>query len=168
MEQIKFYGKINDNVFYSKEEYDKELKYLIDSNQNYTASCRYEKLSSNENYIELPGIKNSNWDFYKIINDLKEGKNFEQCLQELKEHTDNSKLNMVMNLSNSEYENMLSSAKIVLDEVKKQMFHNMKLYANNNITINNLINQNDMIDKQNDLYSIFIDYYTKFIETYSV
>jgi hypothetical protein len=43
----------------------------------------------------------------------------------------------------------------------------MKLYANNNITINNLINQNDMIDKQNDLYSIFIDYYTKYIEFYS-
>ena len=80
MKQIKFYGKINDNVFYSKEEYDKELKSLIDSNQNYTASCRYEKLSSNEKNIELPGIKNSNWDFYQIINDLKDGKNFEQCL----------------------------------------------------------------------------------------
>jgi hypothetical protein len=166
MEQIKFYGKINDNVFYSKEEYDKELKTLIDSNQNYTASCRYEKLSSNEKNIELPGIKNSNWDFYQIINDLKDGKNFEQCLKELKEHTE-KKISMFMNLSDSEYENMLSGAKIVLDEVKKQMFNNMKIYANNNITINNLINQNDIIDKQNDLYSIFIDYYTKFIETYS-
>lgn len=105
-------------------------------------------------------------DFYQIINDLKDGKNFEQCLKELKEHTEKN-LSKPMNLSETEYKNMLSGAKIVLDEVKKQMFHNMKLYANNNITINNLINQNDMIDKQNDLYSIFIDYYTKYIEFYS-
>ena len=167
MEQIKFYGKINDNVFYSKEEYDKELKSLIETNQNYTASCRYEKLSSNENNIVLPGIKNSNWDFYKIITEFKDGKNFEQCLQELKEHTDKSKLSGPINLSQTEYDNMLSGAKIVLDEVKKQMFDNIKNYANNNITINNLINQNDMIDKQNDLYSLFIDYYNKFIEFYS-
>lgn len=165
MEQTNFYGKINDNVFYSKEEYDKELKSLIDSNQNYTASCSYEKLSSNEINIELPGIKNSNWNFYQIINDLKKGKNFEQCLKELKEHTEK---NFSMNLSETEYKNMLSGAKIVLDEVKKQMFNNMKIYANNNININNLINQNDMIDNQNDLYSIFIDYYTKLIETYSI
>lgn len=165
MEQIKFYGKINNNVFYYKEEYDKVLKSLIDSNQNYTASCRYEKISSNEINIELPGIKNSNWDFYQIINDLNEGKNFEQCLQELKEHTEK---NFSMNLSETEYKNMLSGAKIVLDEVKKQMFNNMKIYANNNININNLINQNDMIDNQNDLYSIFIDYYNKLIETYSI